>query len=1843
MLVRVGENDSGFDLTPMQQNMVLRSLVAPDAGHYIQQLVGHMTGAVDRAAFGRAWELLAARHDILRAYFTTDARGELRQFFAAQITPAVQVRDLTGVAPDQRADLLEEFLDEDRARGVDLDQPPLWRLTFLRWSATATDFVWTFHHALLDGRSHALLLEEHGRLYTALREGRTPELSPARPFAAYLAWLAAQPVDEARSYWQAALRNFMDAPALPTLAVAPEESDDEPAHTTQKIVLDAATKARLVAGAERHGVTLNNLVQAAWALALGRYNAVEEVAFGATRAGRHWNGAEAAQDIGLFVNTVPFRVNLAPDQPLGAWLCGLRAQQVALRAGELATPTQIRDWAGLPAQARLFRTVLVYENFDLNERVAKNPATQDAPHAVELQEKTDLLTLAAYAGRELTLALECAPHRHSAAQSAHVLSHLHTLLEAMAAAPADLPLAQVNMLPAAERTLALERWQGRSLAYPAEPVHRLVEAQARRTPDAPALEFEGQSVSYASLNRRANQLARRLLAWAQPGARVCVILDRAPEQIVAWLALLKSGLVYAPVDTLNPRARLEFYLQDLQPAVVLTQRALVPDLPTGDLRVVCLDDEAERTAEAALDAADLTNTSQPDDWSHILYTSGSTGQPKGTINLHRGLSNLGLTLRQAFDLKPGDRVVQLCTTSFDGSMLEILLALQSGATLVQAPLEKQRGAELTRFLEQHRITVIIPTPSGLRITPVPQTPALRLVLCCGEACPVELVALWAPGRRFVNVYGPTECSVWATFDECRMDGYRPTIGHLIENFRGYVLDAQRQPAPVGVPGELFIGGPGTGLGYLNRPDFSAERFLPDPFANTPGARMYRTGDLVRWLEDGRLDYLRRLDFQVKFQGVRIELGEIEAALLRHPAIREAVVLVHDDRLLTWLVPRGAAPTVEALRNYLAGQLQRFLIPAGFFFLPEMPLTISGKINRPALLAGLKAAAVEPPPEAAARAATPEELQRVLTDWNRTAMPFPREKSVVDFFREQVRLRPEAVAVRDGARTLTYGELELQANRVARRLLREGLHPEAPVALLFERCCAYVVAVLGVLKAGGSFVPMDPNAPAARLDFLLDDCGARLTLAQPQSADRPADWPGLVLTLDDAASAFADESAAEPAVPSDPNRRAYIIYTSGSTGKPKGVEIEHHSLTNLICFYHQRLQLTAADRGTMIASVTFDASVADLWPCLCAGGTVLIPASELVSDPEALIPWLAAEGVTFTFVPTVLAELLLARPWPATSALRYLLTGGDTLHGRPPPGLPFVVLNTYGPTENTVDSTWAVVAAEGAGRPSIGRGIGNVRAYALDDRRQPVPPGSAGELYLGGEQVARGYLRRPDLTGERFVPDPFAGTSGARLYRTGDWVRWRAEGELDFLGRRDDQVQIRGARVELGEIEAELRSHPAVREACCRPLIENQMTQGVIAYIVPAMDSPALRSELRAYLLARLPHHMVPHNFTLLPALPRNAAGKVDRQALPAPDPAGNLRIENAVQPRTDTERRLVRIFEEVLGVQGVGIEDNFFELGGHSLLALRLLNRIGTEFQHKLNLAALFQSPTIAKLAARLQVGAAATHLPSCVVVIQGAGARRPIFCVTGAGGGAHWFQGLSRQLGASQPFYALEILGLSVSTQAQGTIESMADEFLSAMRQMQPHGPYLLGGFSVGGHVAMELAQRLKAAGETVALLFLIDAYGPALRTSLARSVLTYCANFWRRSPRDKLEFFREKIAWLRLLWQLRRGHRDTRVQQETHNLTMKSQMDAAWHYQPKIWPGRILLFRSAKPPNSIATDHWAGWRALAGAGMDVHVIPGNHFALFRPPHDAEIAAILRDRIAALDQPSPVAQQMPS
>ncbi|HYH79663.1 MAG TPA: amino acid adenylation domain-containing protein, partial [Longimicrobium sp.] len=596
-----------------------------------------------------------------------------------------------------------------------------------------------------------------------------------------------------------------------------------------------------------------------------------------------------------------------------------------------------------------------------------------------------------------------------------------------------------------------------------------------------------------------------------------------------------------------------------------------------------------------------------------------------------------------------------------------------------------------------------------------------------------------------------------------------------------------------------------------------------------------------------------------------------------------------------------------------------------------------------------------------------ERRRVVEEWNDTALSYPRERCVHELFAEQAARDPHARAVESADAVLRYGELDARAVRLARRLRAMEVGPETIVALCLDRSPEVVVGALAVLKAGGAYLPLDPDAPVERLRYMLEDSGARVLLTRAALGERAAEAAGadVQMVLVDAIDAeTGDDPVVEPESGVGAENLAYVIYTSGSTGRPKGVQVTHGSLANLVSWHRDAFGVTAADRATLVASPGFDAAVWETWPYLAAGACLCIPGDAVRAAPAPLRDWMAAAGVTISFLPTPLAESVLPLAWPEDGALRLVLTGGDRLAGRPSPALPWRLVNNYGPTENTVVSTSGVVEPGNAGAPSIGRPIANTRIYVLDPSLRPAPLGVAGELYVGGDGLARGYLGRPGLTAERFVPDPFSAEPGARLYRTGDRARWRADGEIEFMGRLDFQVKVRGHRIEPGEIEAALLSHPAVREAVVVAREDRPGDTRLVGYVVAHGGWPGADA-LRAHLSERLPGYMVPAAFVGMDALPLTSSGKVDRRALPAPEHAAAERPHAA--PRTAAEEVLAEIWGEVLRVERVGVEDNFFELGGHSLVATRVVSRVRQAFGVELPLRAVFEAQTVRALARRVE------------------------------------------------------------------------------------------------------------------------------------------------------------------------------------------------------------------------------------------------------------------------------------
>ena len=874
---------------------------------------------------------------------------------------------------------------------------------------------------------------------------------------------------------------------------------------------------------------------------------------------------------------------------------------------------------------------------------------------------------------------------------------------------------------------------------------------------------------------------------------------------------------------------------------------------------------------------------------------------------------------------------------------------------------------------------------------------------------------------------------------------------------------------------------------------------------------------------------------------------------------------------------------------------------------------------------------------------------VPREWNGFETPFPRDRSVVDFFREQVRARPESEAIQDGPRRMTYRELDLRSNRVANQLLANGLKLEEAVVVFLPASCEFIAVILGVLKAGGTYFPMATDTPAKRLEYLLLNSGSRLVLTDAPGREHFKDWPGAVMEVAQLVAAAGVEADRDPDIPFDPSRRAYVTYTSGSTGQPKGVEIEHHALTNFVCCCRQRFAITAQDRAAMLAYVSFDASVGDVWPTLCAGGVLVIPPAGILFKPGGLIEWLTVEKITLTFVSTGLLEIILHRTWPEGITLRFLITGGDRLRVRPPSNLPFSVINGYGPTENTVFSTWSVVLPEDGNNqaPPIGGPLANTTVYVLDEELQPVPAGEVGELYVGGEQVARGYLGRPELTAERFLPDRFSGRSGARMYRTGDWARWLPDGQLDFIGRKDGQIKIRGWRVELGEIEAALFAHGGLRQVCCVPWLDDGMPAAVIAHFIPQDRAGDLSGELRSHLEQRLPEHMVPAKFVMHESLPVTPQGKLDRAALIALQSAKPSTPPQIAASGNELENKLARAWHALLPAAATSPPDATFRvLGGDSLLAIKLMLEVENITGIQFDVSSFLLQPTLAGLT-RLVQDRLAGDVPR-YVALRRTGARPPLFFIYGVGGDVNELFPLAEVLGGDQPVYGLVSPALFDARATPKSMEAAAAAILPYLRKLQPQGPLCLVGHSWGGLLAFEMARQIMSAEGTPPFVALLDSVPPRRSVGFAGRI-SHCLRWlpvatWHalKEKGRRRERLRRLATVVRHLAQPGRDNADDAAPLPVWLNTplAREHFHLMHRYQPATMTGMevdLFLSQSAHPPCANPFDPGdtryeedVGWQDLTGQKPRLYLAAGDHTQMLKPPEVSALALLLRN---AMDQ----------
>ncbi|MGV9251182.1 non-ribosomal peptide synthase/polyketide synthase [Streptomyces sp. NPDC003697] len=973
-----------YPLTPTQTGMVVHGMDEPGEGLYVEQITFVADGVRDVRALAAAWQYVVDSTPVLRTSVALHGVPQPLQVVHRSVTLPVTEHDWSGLAPGERAARLEELLAGERARGIALDRAPMLRLALVRLGPDEVRVVWTFHHVLLDGWSVFHVLSDVTAAHDALARGGEPRLPERRPFGDYAAWLAGRDTGRAGEHWREALADLTAPTALP-YDRRPAQGATARSGTWLSQRLDAAATARLQQFARRHRLTLNTLVQGAWALLLSRWSGEREVCFGTTVSGRPADLPGADTVTGLFITTLPARVGVDGGARCDAWLRGMQQARAEDRRFDHVPLTDLHALSGLPAGTALFDSLVVFENYPVGDTTADAHGLRIRD--LDAREATNYpLTVVISPGDELCVELGYDPRYFDRATAGSLAGQLLHTLHALAGAGDSTRLDQLDVLPPEERARLL-RGPVRPELAPAAPrtLPALVEAAVDRDPAAPALDAPGLLLTFAEVEARANRMAHRLIArGAGPGDLVALVLPRSADMVVAQLAVAKAGAAFLPVDPAYPEERVALMLRDAAPALTLDAAEVA-----GLLAVPPDGVPGHRPTDG-----DRTRPLQLDDPAYVIFTSGSTGTPKGVVVTHRGLADFAAAEAEHYEVTPGDRVLAFATPSFDASVLELCMSLPQGARLVVPEPGPLLGAELAGVLRDRRITHTLLPPAALATVP-PGTPGtlpdLKTLVVGADACGADLVARWAPHHRMVNSYGPTEATVVATWSApLRPDGAAPPIGRRLPATGAYVLDTRLRPVADGVPGELWLSGPSLARGYLNRPGLTASRFTADPFG-PPGSRMYRTGDLVRRDSHGELHYLGRTDHQLKLRGHRIEAGEVEAVLVRHPAVLDAVVTVREDepglpRLVAHLLaaPGAEPPTAPEVRALAARTLPGHMVPSAFVVLDRFPLTENGKTDRAALPAPA-AADRAPAGHVAPRTPTEEALAAVWEEALHTAV------------------------------------------------------------------------------------------------------------------------------------------------------------------------------------------------------------------------------------------------------------------------------------------------------------------------------------------------------------------------------------------------------------------------------------------------------------------------------------------------------------------------------------------------------------------------------------------------------------------------------------------------------------------------------------------------------------------------------------------------------------------------------------------------------------------------------------------------------------------------------------------
>jgi amino acid adenylation domain-containing protein len=967
--VNTGDVEASYPLSPMQQAMLFHGMPSTNAGSYVQHAVCDLHENIDAPLLERAWNSVIERHAVLRTAFRIEGVRDPFQEVLRHANVSWSHDDWRRLTQCDQETRFNALLEAERQRDFDPSRAPLMRLAMLRLAKEHLRLLWTYHHALLDGRAERIVLREVFDLYDAFSDGRDLQLHSPRPYREYIDWLATQDMSGARQFWQKMLAGLVMPTSLAGHNLERSGLGQPGRYSAREIRLTRRATDALRALARDHQITLNTLVLSAWAQLLSRYTGETGVSFGVTLTLRG-AGPEAFRDmVGLLINTVPMRVNVQQETPLLPWLKGLRSQWLAMRAHSWVPLTKIRQWSGVPHESPLHSTLVVFEHMLLDSALKEGRRDWTTRQFSRKSEASHPLTLVVFGEPELLLKIVYERSLFDFATIGAMLEHLRIALEGTVVS-LHKPLKDQAFLTDVESKRQLIEWNNTAKKFPIEVcTHQLFEQQVERTPDAVAVEAAGRTLTYRQLNRWSNQLARHLQrSGVVTDTLVGICMNRTPEVIVAMLGIMKSGGAYVPLDASYPSERLEYVMKDAGLSVVLTMQALAPRISAFSGRMILVDQDCEPT--------ELEDTVNPitvvglEDLAYAVYTSGSTGEPKGILVSHGALTNHTLALVERYDISAADRRLQFVSIGSDVLVADVFPVLVMGGTVVLRPdAEILSVAEFLQFLEDRKITIAgIPSAywhewvATMADDAMPLPSSLRLVISGMDRARPDLLAVWKQKAnkrvRWFNAYGPSETTCTAASYEADLQRDETfsnvPIGRPLANIRIYILDTQLRPVPIGVRGEICIGGRGVARGYLNQPRLTSEKFVRNPFGDDPRDRLYRTGDVGRYLSDGNIEFLGRADDQIKIRGFRVEPGEVETALRRLPDVREATVVVHGDtsderQLIAYVVLTAAKQaTIPDLRAPLRRTLPEYMLPAAIVLLAAMPLTPNGKIDHKAL-------------------------------------------------------------------------------------------------------------------------------------------------------------------------------------------------------------------------------------------------------------------------------------------------------------------------------------------------------------------------------------------------------------------------------------------------------------------------------------------------------------------------------------------------------------------------------------------------------------------------------------------------------------------------------------------------------------------------------------------------------------------------------------------------------------------------------------------------------------------------------------------------------------------------------